>query len=291
MNAQPKQRNDAWYADRIGRITASRVGAILGLSKYRNRDDVMRDMVREALGAATEFVGNEATRYGEAHEADALDAYEQRYGTIIEPSGVVPHPLYGEWLAASPDGLVGAHGLVECKCPYRARYTTPSDEYIAQMQLQMDCTGRDWCDFVIWREGEMLIVDRIDHDPAWLARNMDELSDFVGKYQEIIADPAKAAPYLADKERDDETWRNVVAEWRDAKRQADEAAEWEKRARADLIGLAPQGAKGCGVTVSRIETEGRVDYKRAITQMLPDVDLSAFKGKPSISYRITESKA
>ena len=291
MNAQPKQRNDAWYADRIGRITASRVGAILGLSKYRNRDDVMRDMVREALGAATEFVGNEATRYGEAHEADALEAYEQRYGTIIEPSGVVLHPLYGEWLAASPDGLVGAHGLVECKCPYRARYTTPSDEYIAQMQLQMDCTGRDWCDFVIWREGEMLIVDRIDHDPAWLARNMDELSDFVGKYQEIIADPAKAAPYLADKERDDETWRNVVAEWRDAKRQADEAAEWEKRARADLIGLAPQGAKGCGVTVSRIETEGRVDYKRAITQMLPDVDLSAFKGNPSVSYRITESKA
>src|SRR5690348_7975827 len=116
MNAQPEQRSASWYADRIGRITASRVGAILGLSKYRTSADVLRDMVREALGAPSEFTGNEATRYGETHEADALDAYEQRYGTIIKPSGIVVHPLY-DWLAASPDGLVGEHGLVECKCP------------------------------------------------------------------------------------------------------------------------------------------------------------------------------
>src|SRR6185312_11909315 len=156
MNAQPKQRSDAWFASRKGKITASKVGAILGLSKYRSRDDVLRQMVREHFDAVPEFISNEATRYGELHEADALDAYEQRYGTIIEPSGLVVHALY-DWLAASPDGLVGEHGLVECKCPYRSKYTTPSDEYVAQMQLQMACTGRDWCDFVIWREGDPII--------------------------------------------------------------------------------------------------------------------------------------
>jgi putative phage-type endonuclease len=289
MNAQPKQRNDAWYANRVGRITASRVGAILGLSKYRNRDDVMRDMVREALGAPSEFTGNEATRYGELHEADALDAYEQRYGTIIEPSGLVVDSLY-DWLAASPDGLVGEHGLVECKCPYRSRYTTPSAEYVAQMQLQMACTGRDWCDFVIWREGEPIIVERVECDLDWIPRNLGNLQNFMDEYRETIADPAKAAPYLADKERDDADWRIAVEAWRHAKREAEDYASLEKQLRAELIALAPQGAKGCGVSLARVETEGRVDYKRAITQMLPDVDLSAFKGKPSISYRITESK-
>lgn len=287
MNAQPKQRNDAWYANRVGRITASRVGAILGLSKYRNRDDVMRDMVREALGAPSEFTGNEATRYGELHEADALDAYEQRFGTIIEPSGLVVHPHF-DWLAASPDGLVGEHGLVECKCPYRSRYTTPSAEYVAQMQLQMECTERDWCDFVIWREGEPIIVERVVRNPNWV--DFNALTAFIDEYRETIADQAKAAPYLADKERDDADWRIAVEAWRHAKREAEDYASLEKQLRAELIALAPQGAKGCGVSLARVETEGRVDYKRAITQMLPDVDLSAFKGKPSISYRITESK-
>jgi len=196
-----------------------------------------------------------------------------------------------DWLAASPDGLVGEHGLVECKCPFRARYTTPSAEYVAQMQLQMACTGRDWCDFVIWREGEPIIVERVECDRDWIARNLGNLQNFMDEYREIIADPVKAAPYLADKERDDEAWLNAVTEWRDAKRAAAESAEWEKRLRDELTKLAPQGAKGCGITLSRVETEGRVDYKRAITQMLPDVDLSAFKGKPSVSYRITESKA
>lgn len=290
MNAQIEQRNDAWYASRVGKITASRVGAILGLSKYRTAADVLRDMVREHFVAPREFVGNEATEYGQAHEADALNAYEQRYAVMVEPCGLIMHPLH-DWMAASPDGLIGKHGLVEVKCPMRARYTEPSDEYVAQMQLQMECTGRDWCDFVIWRAGDPIVVKRVVADLDWRARNLGNLQNFIGEFHEIIADDAKAAPYLADKERDDEMWKNVVAEWLDAKRQADEATEWEKRARADLIGLAPQGAKGCGITVSRVETEGRIDYKRAITQMLPDVDLSPFKGKPSISYRITESKA
>lgn len=289
-NAQPDQRNAEWYAGRVGRITASRVGAILGLSKYRTAADVLRDMVREHFGAPREFEGNEATRYGEAHEADALAAYEQRYAVMVEPCGLIPHPQY-DFLAASPDGLVGDYGLVECKCPFRARYTTPSAEYVAQMQLQMLCTDREWCDFVIWREGEPIIVERVMRDPDWLTSNVEALSHFMLEYDEAIASKEAAAPYLADKERDDETWRNLVSEWRDAKRQADEAAAWEKRARADLVNLAPHGAKGCGVTVSRVETEGRIDYKRAITQMLPDVDLSPFRGQPSVSYRITESKA
>lgn len=288
-NAQIFQRSDEWQAQRTGRITGSRVGAILGLSKYRTRADVMREMVRQTFGAAPEFTGNEATRYGEAHEADAINAYEQRYGALVMPSPLVVHPDYN-WLAASPDGLIGDDGMIEVKCPFRAQYTEPSQEYKAQMMLQMACAGRYWCDFVIWREGSPILVTRIQYDAGWFADMRDTLQAFHAEYLDILSDDELAAPYLSDKERDDETWRNLVSEWRDAKRQADEAAEWEKRARADLIGLAPQGAKGCGITVSRVEAEGRIDYKRAITQMLPDVDLSPFKGKPSISYRITESK-
>lgn len=285
LNAQPDQRSPEWYANRVGRITASRVGAILGLSKYRTRDDVMRDMVREALGAPREFVSNEATEYGQAHEADALAEYEQRFAVMVEPSPLVVHPDH-DWLAASPDGLVGDHGLIECKAPFRARYTKPSDEYVAQMQLQMACTGRDWTDFVIWREGEPIIVDRVDRDPDWLSRNLDALQVFIGDYAENIASSKLAAPYLADKERDDAEWAQACSEYIAATRDADEAARIQKLARERLVSLAPQGAKGCGLQLIRAERAGAIAYAKAIKQMLPDADLEPFRGAPSTTYSV-----
>jgi predicted phage-related endonuclease len=69
-----EQRSAEWHAARVGKITASRVGAILGNSPYKTRDDVMREMVREALGAELEFTGNVATEYGTANEINAMHA-------------------------------------------------------------------------------------------------------------------------------------------------------------------------------------------------------------------------
>ena len=290
MNAQPEQRTAEWHESRVGKITASRVGAILGLSKYRTAADVLRDMVREHFGMPREFVGNEATEYGQAHEADALAAYEQRYAVMVEPCGLVVHPLH-DWLAASPDGLVGAHGLVECKAPYRARYTAPSDEYVAQMQLQMECTGRDWCDFVVWRQGEPIRVERVAVDLDWRARNLGVLQNFIGEFRDIIADANLVAPYLADKERDDAEWRDAVDEWRCAQATAVSAAEHEKVARERLIAMAPQGAKGAGVQVIRVERAGSIKYAEALKSMLPDVDLSPWRGKSTTTYQVRESKA
>ena len=289
MNAQPLQRTDEWQAARTGRITGSRVGAILGLSKYRTRDDVMREMVRQALGAPTEFTGNEATRYGEAHEADAINAYEQLGGHLVLPSPLVVHPKY-EWLGASPDGLVGDHGMVEIKCPFRAKYTDPSPEYLAQMQLQMACTGRAWCDFVIWRDDEPLDAARIDHDPDWLPRNLDALQAFHAEYLDAVSEHGLSAPYLADKERDDAEWREAVLAWRNTQANAVSAAELEKAARERLIALAPQGAKGCGVQVIKVDRAGSIRYADALKTMLPDVDLSPWRGKATTTYQVRESK-
>lgn len=287
--AQPDQRTAEWYESRKGRITASRVGAILGLSKYRTAADVLRDMVREYFGAPREFVGNEATAYGEAHEGDALAAYEHRYAVMVEPCGLIPHPEH-DFLAASPDGLVGADGLVECKCPFRARYTTPSAEYVAQMQLQMLCTGRAWCDFVIWREGEPIIVERVQRDPDWLTSNVEALSNFMLEYDEAIASKEAAAPYLADKERDDFDWNAAVDVWLAAQADAVSAGEREKAARERLIAMAPQGAKGHGVQVVKVERAGAIKYAEALKSMLPDVDLSPWRGKSTTIYQVRIAK-
>ena len=170
---------------RTGRITASRVGAILGVNKYQTRDDVMREMVRGHFGAEPEFTGNDATEYGNLHEDDARTAYEATCGVLVlDAQDFIPHPEHG-WIGVSPDGLVGDDGMVEIKCPWRAKYMSVAEkpEYAAQIQLQLACTGRAWCDFVIWRSFdaadrlgcEPLIIERVPADPDWLPSNLATL--------------------------------------------------------------------------------------------------------------------
>ena len=59
-----EQRTPEWFEQRKGRITGSRVGAILGMSPWQKPADVLRAMVREYHGASTEFTGNPATDHG-----------------------------------------------------------------------------------------------------------------------------------------------------------------------------------------------------------------------------------
>ena len=81
------QGTEEWFGQRIGKITASKVGAILGLSPFHKRDDVMRSMVREWNGALSEFVGNVATEYGVFNEPMARHDYQLETDSIVESVG------------------------------------------------------------------------------------------------------------------------------------------------------------------------------------------------------------
>ncbi|WP_375695621.1 lambda exonuclease family protein, partial [Bartonella sp. AC66GZZY] len=75
------------------------------------------------------------------------------YDVEVIKCGFIQHPII-EMAGASPDGFVGNDGLVEVKCPQPINHIrffiddTIKPEYIAQMQFQMACTGRKWCDFM-----------------------------------------------------------------------------------------------------------------------------------------------
>jgi hypothetical protein len=167
------------------------VGAILGLSPFGSRADVLREMVREALGATTEFAGNVATAYGEEMEPVILAAYEARIGTMTHGGGeIVIHPVH-DFLAVTPDGLAFHDGMVECKAPYRGTYThwREKPHYVAQMRLQLDCALRAWCDFAVMDRSRELHVSTLDHDITWLPHNLAALEDFMADYHAALADP------------------------------------------------------------------------------------------------------
>jgi hypothetical protein len=93
---------------------------------------------------------------------------------------------------ASVDGLVGDRGLVEIKCLEPKAHLAalegdkvPNDHHV-QMQWQMACTGRDWCDYVSFNPDFplklQLYVKRVPRDPA----KIKELEREIGKFVEEL---------------------------------------------------------------------------------------------------------
>lgn len=145
-----EQLTEEWFAAHRGRITASNAAACLGLCEYTSRQKAYR------IAMGTEpHRDNPAMAWGRQHEAQARHAYESLTGDFVTPTGFWVHPL-ADWLGASPDGLVGAEGLLELKCPGVLPTKMPV-HHLIQCQVQMMCTRRRWCDYLAWHpEGTFL---------------------------------------------------------------------------------------------------------------------------------------
>lgn len=152
-----EQRTDEWFAARLGKVTASRIGDIMAKTESgysAARKNYMAQLLCERLTGMREDIFVSATmQRGTDLEAKARATYILTNGDLVEEIGFVEHPNI-EMAGASPDGLVNDDGLIEIKCPNTAthlefmRTKKPKSEYILQMQWQMACTGRSWCDFV-----------------------------------------------------------------------------------------------------------------------------------------------
>lgn len=289
MNAQLKP--DAHLSpERHGRITGSRVAAILGLNPYQSRADVLRSMVREHFDAAPEFVGNDATRYGQKMEPTAIAKYEAERGVMTFGGGeLVKHPDH-DFLCVTPDGCVGDDGLIECKAPFRGNYThfDAAPYYVPQMHLQMHCTGRQWCDFAVLQRDGALHISRLNRDESWLAKHFPVLLGFMDDYALALLEPDA---HLADKDRGDADWRAAADVWRDAQARLAEAKRAADKARDALRALAGDAsARGAGVQVIRMERAGSIAYARALKAIAPDADLSEYTSEPTIVFSVKEAK-
>jgi putative phage-type endonuclease len=189
-----EQRTAEWFAARLGKVTASRVADLMATTKSgyaASRDNLMAQLVVERLtGQAQESYSNASMQWGTEQEPFARAAYEIATGQMVEECGFVPHPMI-ENAGASPDGLVGDDGLVEIKCPNTATMIetlltqkVPS-KYITQMQMQMACTGRQWCDFVSFDPRlpakAQLWVKRVPRDPEFILKMEVEIVKFLAE--------------------------------------------------------------------------------------------------------------
>lgn len=171
------QGSPEWFTVRLGKVTASRISDVMAKTKNgwgASRANYMAQLIAERLtGEAQESFSNAAMQWGTDHEPDAKAAYEFYTDTEIASVGFVHHPKLS-MSGASPDGLVGPDGLLELKCPNTSTHIdtllgqTAPEKYMSQMQWQMACADRLWCDFVSFDprmpEPMRLFVTRIMRD-------------------------------------------------------------------------------------------------------------------------------
>lgn len=195
-----EQGSPEWFAARAGKVTASRVNDVLAKIKTgesASRKNYKADLVVERLtGAKTEGFTNAAMQWGVDTEPQARAAYEVRTGNFVEQVAFVDHSNISNF-GCSPDGLVGKDGLIEIKCPNTATHLeyieadAPPKNYYTQMQAQMACTGRQWCDFVSFDprlpDGLQLLIVRVNRDDKFIELMEEEIRMFLNEVDEKVA--------------------------------------------------------------------------------------------------------
>lgn len=186
------QGSPEWFAQRIGKVTASRLSDVMAKIKTgeaASRANYRVELVAERLtGKAAEGFTNSSMKWGTECEPLARAAYEAETGLMVVEVGMIEHP-HIKMSGASPDGLVDSTGTLEIKCPETRTHIetimsgkAPS-KYIPQMMWQMACTGRQWADFVSFdprMPADMqLFICRVERDANLIAEYENEVIKFL----------------------------------------------------------------------------------------------------------------
>jgi len=195
------QGSAEWFSMRLGKVTASRIADVMAKTKTgpsASRNNYLMELLCQRLtGRRDDGFTSAAMQRGIDLEPLARAAYEISCDVMVQEASFVIHPQVDQ-LGASPDGLVGSDGLIEIKCPNTAQHIAciqsglHDPKYYPQMQCQMACTGRDWCDFVSFDdrlpEPLQLFVCRVERSEAFIGAIMADVLAFLAELAELEKD-------------------------------------------------------------------------------------------------------
>lgn len=191
------QGSEEWKQQRLGKVTASKIADVVARTKTgwgASRANYAAQLIAERLtGVPTEGFCNAAMLHGTVTEPEARAAYAFITDYEVTESEFVPHPTI-PMSGCSPDGLVNVNGLVEIKCPNTASHLETllgaeiDGKYIKQMQWQMACTGRLWCDFVSFDPrlpvDLQIKIQRVNRDQPMIDSLERDVSEFLAEIED-----------------------------------------------------------------------------------------------------------
>ena len=193
------QGSPEWHQARLGKVTASRISDVAAKIKTgwgASRAKYMGELIAESLThEPTPSFSNAAMQHGTDTEPQAAAAYAFYTDAELELVGFVDHPKIDQ-AGCSPDRLIGKDGLVEIKCPQTSTHidtllgSSIPKKYIDQMQWQMACTKRKWCDFVSFDPRmppeTQLFIQRVERDKERIKELEEMVVEFLTEMNEKI---------------------------------------------------------------------------------------------------------
>jgi putative phage-type endonuclease len=181
-----------WVAMRRKMLTASNFGRVCKMLPHTGCENAVKSIIYSNFDSPH-------LEYGRVNEERARMELEAVENISIQPCGLFIDEEY-PFLGATPDGIVGDHGIVEIKCPSSAAEMSVEEaiekgkvsfwmknnemkinrkhNYFFQIQGQLHISKRDFCIFAVWTKGG-LKVERIHRDEEfWKEFMEDKLKKF-----------------------------------------------------------------------------------------------------------------
>jgi hypothetical protein len=196
------QGGDDWHEIRRGKITASHFKDVMAKGSGATRTKYMRRLCMQRRQSIVQpaFKGTASMQWGTDHEDEAIARYELKKDCQVERVGFVE---ISDWIGSSPDGLVGKLGVIETKCPDSSTHfdyliknqkdpTWYDPTHKFQMQGNMWCLDRKWCDWIsydprfdAWED--QIIIVRVHRDEELIDELRTECNKFRMQAEEILS--------------------------------------------------------------------------------------------------------
>lgn len=171
ISSTADQRTIDWEKIRLGRFTASEWYKLMSEPKTKGKDSdpvekklsdgaktYILEKLAEKLTGTSKGAWGAAIEWGEEHEREAVEYYEELTGKSVTYAHFNP---YGENAGGSPDGYYGETGMIEIKCPFasdnhvwhlllntREDLFNFSKPYYWQIQANLLFAKKQECDFI-----------------------------------------------------------------------------------------------------------------------------------------------
>lgn len=194
------QGSDAWLQARLGLLTASEMKHVITPKLKVADNEKTRQHVNEIAAQRISkyvepaYVSDDMLR-GIDDEYEARRIYAETYAPV-ETVGFITNDRWGFTLGYSPDGLVGEHGLIECKSR-RQKYQIQTiveyapvglapEDYMIQLQTGLLVSERQWIDFISYSGGLPMVTTRIYPDEVVQSAIIEAAAAFEASVQRVI---------------------------------------------------------------------------------------------------------
>jgi len=211
------QGSEAWHSIRCGLPTASEMKLLvtptLKVAANEKERAHMWELLAQRLTKHVEprYISDDMLR-GQEDEIEAVALYAKTYEPI-ERVGFITNDRWGFTIGYSPDALVGADGLVECKSRGQKYQIQTIVDYVSadkidpdfmiQVQTGLMVSERKWCDLISFCGGLPMATVRVYPDEKIQTAILEAVTAFeerlaiaMRKYGEVVSSSKRLIPTI-----------------------------------------------------------------------------------------------